>query len=95
MKAKGCLVPVNVGGLWRGGAAGRSTGLVGADVLDRNRPQERNQTSMSQSIHFLGLGVHQESVAMSIAPSAATEVRHYGSIGGGFRRGVAAARAGG
>ena len=37
---------------------------------------------MSQSIHFLGLDVHKESVAVSIAPSDATEVRFYGTIGG-------------
>jgi len=37
---------------------------------------------MSQVIHFLGLDVHKESVAVSIAPSDSTEVRHYGSIGG-------------
>ena len=37
---------------------------------------------MSQVIHFLGLDVHQESVAVSIAPSDSSAVRHYGSIGG-------------
>lgn len=37
---------------------------------------------MSKSIHFLGLDVHQESVALSIAPGDSTEVRHYGTIGG-------------
>jgi len=70
VKAKGCLVPVvNVGCLRRGCAAGLSTGLVGADVLDRNSQLERNPTPMSKSIHFLGLDVHKESVAVSIAPS--------------------------
>ena len=37
---------------------------------------------MSRVIHFIGLDVHKESVAVSIAPSDATEVRHYGRIGG-------------
>jgi hypothetical protein len=37
---------------------------------------------MSQSIHFLGLDVHKESISVSIAPSDSTEVRHYGQIGG-------------
>ena len=73
---------VNVGGLRGVCRAGRSTGLVGADVLDRNHKQVRNQRPMSQSIHFVGLDVHKESVAVSIAPSDSTEVRHYGTIGG-------------
>ena len=33
-------------------------------------------------MHFLGLDVHKESVAVSIAPSDSIEVCHYGSIGG-------------
>ncbi len=37
---------------------------------------------MSKSIHFIGLDVHKESVAISIAPSDSTEVRHCGTIGG-------------
>jgi transposase len=37
---------------------------------------------MSKIIHFIGLDVHKESVAVSIAPSDSTEVRFYGSIGG-------------
>lgn len=37
---------------------------------------------MSKIIHFLGLDVHKESVAVSIAPSDSTEVRFYGTIGG-------------
>ncbi len=37
---------------------------------------------MSKVIHFLGLDVHKESVAVSIAPSDSTEVRFYGTIGG-------------
>jgi transposase len=37
---------------------------------------------MNTVIHFIGLDVHKESVAVSIAPSNATEVRHYGTIGG-------------
>lgn len=37
---------------------------------------------MSTVIHYIGLDVHKESVAVSIAPSESTEVRHYGTIGG-------------
>lgn len=37
---------------------------------------------MSQIIYFIGLDVHKESVAVSIAPSDSTEVRFYGTIGG-------------
>jgi transposase len=37
---------------------------------------------MIKIIHFLGLDVHKESVAVSIAPSNSTELRHYGTIGG-------------
>ena len=37
---------------------------------------------MTKIIHFLGLDVHKESVSVSIAPNDATEVRHYGQIGG-------------
>ena len=33
-------------------------------------------------IHYIGLDVHKNSVAISIAPAGSTEVRHYGSIGG-------------
>ena len=31
---------------------------------------------------FLGLDVHNDSIAVSLAPSASTEVRRYGIIGG-------------
>ena len=37
---------------------------------------------MSKIIHFIGLDVHKESVALSIAPSDSSEVRFYGSLGG-------------
>ena len=37
---------------------------------------------MSTVIHFIGLDVHKESVAVSIAPSNSAEVRFYGNIGG-------------
>ena len=69
MKAKGCLVPVNVGGLRRVCAAGLSTGLVGAEIPGRKQPtgMSQNQTPMSKVIHFIGLDVHKESVAVSIA----------------------------
>src|ERR1039458_5714893 len=34
------------------------------------------------SVLFVGLDVHNESIAVSIAPSETTEVRRYGIIGG-------------
>ena len=36
---------------------------------------------MSTVIHFIGLDVHKESIAVSIAPSNSAEVRFYGNIG--------------
>lgn len=37
---------------------------------------------MNKVIHYLGLDVHKESIAVSIAPQNSTEVRRYGIIGG-------------
>jgi transposase len=37
---------------------------------------------MNQVIHYVGLDVHKETIAVSIAPANATEVRRYGIIGG-------------
>jgi transposase len=37
---------------------------------------------MSKIIHFIGLDVHKDSIAVSIAPSDSQEVRFYGNIGG-------------
>jgi len=37
---------------------------------------------MNKSIHYLGLDVHKESIAVSIAPAHSTEVRRYGIIHG-------------
>ena len=37
---------------------------------------------MNKVIHYIGLDVHKESIAVSIAPSNSTEVRRYGIIGG-------------
>jgi transposase len=37
---------------------------------------------MNKIIHYLGLDVHKESIAVSIAPANSTEVRRYGIIGG-------------
>jgi hypothetical protein len=37
---------------------------------------------MNQVIPYLGLDVHQETIAVSIAPRDSTEVRRYGIIGG-------------
>jgi len=45
---------------------GLSTGLAGAEIAGSNSQYERK--SMSKIIHFLALDVHQETVAVSIAP---------------------------
>ena len=37
---------------------------------------------MNQVIHYIGLDVHKDSIAVSIAPANSTEVRRYGIIGG-------------
>lgn len=37
---------------------------------------------MNHVIHYVGLDVHKETIAVAIAPQPATEVRHYGIIGG-------------
>ena len=37
---------------------------------------------MNKVIHFLGLDVHKDSIAVSIAPADSAEVRFYGTIGG-------------
>ena len=37
---------------------------------------------MSKMIHYIGLDVHKESIAVAIAPENTTEVRGYGIIGG-------------
>lgn len=37
---------------------------------------------MNQVVHYIGLDVHKESIAVSIAPGDSTEVRRYGLIGG-------------
>jgi transposase len=37
---------------------------------------------MNKVIHYIGLDVHKESIAVSIAPCNSTEVRRYGIIGG-------------
>ncbi len=33
-------------------------------------------------MHYIGLDVHKETIAVAIAPENSTEVRHYGIIGG-------------
>jgi hypothetical protein len=33
-------------------------------------------------VHYIGLDVHKETIAVSIAPQASAEVRRYGIIGG-------------
>jgi len=37
---------------------------------------------MNKTVHYLGLDVHKESIAVGIAPANSTEVRRYGIIGG-------------
>ena len=37
---------------------------------------------MNKIVHYIGLDVHKESIAVSIAPQNSTEVRRYGVIGG-------------
>jgi len=37
---------------------------------------------MNKTVHYVGLDVHKESIAVSIAPQDSTEVRRYGVIGG-------------
>jgi transposase len=37
---------------------------------------------MNKTVHYLGLDVHKESIAVAIAPGNSTEVRRYGIIGG-------------
>jgi len=37
---------------------------------------------MNIIVHYLGLDVHKETIAIAIAPAGTTEVRHYGIIGG-------------
>jgi hypothetical protein len=37
---------------------------------------------MNKIVHSLGLDVHKEPIAVSIAPQTSTEVRRYGIIGG-------------
>lgn len=37
---------------------------------------------MNKSVHYIGLDVHKDSIAVSIAPEGSTEVRRYGIIGG-------------
>src|SRR2546421_2979566 len=37
---------------------------------------------MSKTVHYLGLDVHKETIAVAIAPEGGGEVRKYGVIGG-------------
>src|SRR6185437_8083736 len=37
---------------------------------------------MNKTVHYIGLDVHKETIAVSIAPQSTTEVRRYGIIGG-------------
>jgi transposase len=37
---------------------------------------------MNKIVHYIGLDVHKDSIAVSIAPQHSAEVRRYGIIGG-------------
>lgn len=37
---------------------------------------------MNKTVHYLGLDVHKETIAVSIAPANSTEVRRYGIVNG-------------
>src|SRR6476646_8222672 len=37
---------------------------------------------MNKIVHYIGLDVHKDSIAVAIAPQNTTEVRRYGIIGG-------------
>jgi len=37
---------------------------------------------MKKSVHYIGLDVHKETIAVAIAPGNTAEVRHYGNVGG-------------
>lgn len=37
---------------------------------------------MSRIVHYIGMDVHKETIAVSIAPQGSTEVRRYGIIAG-------------
>ena len=37
---------------------------------------------MNKSVHYIGLDVHKETIAVAIAPETSGEVRNYGIIGG-------------
>ena len=37
---------------------------------------------MSKRVHYIGLDVHKETIAVAIAPEGSSEVRNYGIIGG-------------
>jgi hypothetical protein len=50
--------------------------------LRRPRPQPTAPAPAKGPVLFIGLDVHNESIAVSIAASDATEVRRYGIIGG-------------
>ena len=45
-------------------------------------PLERPAMTARSPVLFIGLDVHNDSIAVSLAPSDSTEVRRYGVIGG-------------
>ena len=57
-----------------------------SNYLRRNQsqvqPQPQPATAPNGPVLFIGLDVHTESIAVSLAPSDSTEVRRYGLIGG-------------
>ncbi|MGP8053461.1 MAG: hypothetical protein ACLQAH_06525, partial [Limisphaerales bacterium] len=51
-------------------------------ALRRPRPRPATPVPAKSPVLFIGLDVHNDSIAVSLAPSDSTEVRRYGIIGG-------------
>lgn len=51
--------------------------------MSQVQPQPQPATAPNGPVLFIGLDVHTESIAVSLAPSDSAEVRRYGLIGGG------------
>jgi len=62
--------------------ASRSPRLKPAPPVTTASPSGRPETPAKGPFLFIGLDVHNDSIAVSLAPSDSTEVRRYGIIGG-------------
>jgi hypothetical protein len=64
----------------------RKTDTMKNDILLKPEPVQSQiipiPAGTQPSVLFVGLDVHNDSIAVSIAPSDSTEVRRYGIIGG-------------